>query len=163
MTWKTRPYDPTRYLRTEDDQVALLEAALEDGHPAIVADAIGHVARARGMSNVARNAGLGRESLYKALSANGNPEFATVLKVIEALGFRLTVKAVEKPRAARTRPGAPRKKAASHRKPAVARKGTNRARATEEINSLKGTVRRPARPVTVDAMNRAIRKRAARR
>lgn len=68
---------------------AYLEAALEDGDPALVAAALGDIARAKGMTGVSRAAGVGRESLYKALSASGNPEFATVLKVIRALGLRL--------------------------------------------------------------------------
>lgn len=68
---------------------AYLEAALEDGDPALVAAALGDIARAKGMSEVARQAGLGRESLYKALSPDGNPEFSTVLKVVKALGMRL--------------------------------------------------------------------------
>ena len=68
---------------------AYLEAALADGDPAVVTAALGDIARAKGMTAVARQAGLGRESLYKALSPNGNPEFATVLRVIEALGLRL--------------------------------------------------------------------------
>ena len=66
-----------------------LEAAFEDGDPAVVTAALGDVARAKGMSQVARKAGLGRESLYKALSAEGNPEFATVLRVMRALGIGL--------------------------------------------------------------------------
>jgi len=68
---------------------AYLEAALEDGDPVVVAAALGDIARASGMSAIAREAGLGRESLYKALSPGGNPEFATVLKVVRALGLRL--------------------------------------------------------------------------
>jgi len=68
---------------------AYLEAALEDGDPAVVAAALGDIARASGMSAVARESGLGRESLYKALSPGGNPELATVLKVVRALGLRL--------------------------------------------------------------------------
>ena len=68
---------------------AYLEAALEEGDPALVAAALGDIARAKGMTNVAREAGLGRESLYKALSPTGNPEFATILKVVAALGLRL--------------------------------------------------------------------------
>ncbi len=130
MPLKTTRYDALRHLRTEADRVALLEAALEDGHPAVVAMAIGDVARSLGMTQVARNAGLGRESLYKALSANGNPEFATVMKVIEALGFRLTVKAVRKPRTARIRPGASRKKAGPKRKRAAGPQVTTRSRVT---------------------------------
>jgi probable addiction module antidote protein len=66
-----------------------LEAALEDGDPALIAAALGDIARAKGMSEIARETGLGRESLYKALSPDGNPEFSTVLKVVRALGIRL--------------------------------------------------------------------------
>jgi probable addiction module antidote protein len=66
---------------------------LEDGDSALVAAALGDIARAKGMSKVARKAGLGRESLYKALSPEGNPEFATVLKVIRSLGLKLHVEA----------------------------------------------------------------------
>ena len=68
---------------------AYLEAALEEGDSALVAAALGDIARAKGMSQIARQAGLGRESLYKALSPGGNPEFATILKVIAALGLQL--------------------------------------------------------------------------
>lgn len=68
---------------------AYLEAALEEGDSALVAAALGDIARAKGMSQVAREAGLGRESLYKALSPGGNPEFATILKVVAALGLQL--------------------------------------------------------------------------
>ena len=69
--------------------VAYLEAVLEDGDPAIIAAALGDIAKARGMAQIAKDTGLGRESLYKALSPEGNPEFATVLKVIRALGLQL--------------------------------------------------------------------------
>jgi probable addiction module antidote protein len=68
---------------------AYLEAALEEGDPTLVAAALGDIARAKGMTQVARDAGLGRESLYKALSPAGNPEFATILKVVAALGLQL--------------------------------------------------------------------------
>ena len=88
-TTATRPWDPADHLETDEDIVAYLEAAFEDGDPALIAAALGDVARARGMTKVATDAGLGRESLYKALSPNGNPEFATVLKVMQALGLRL--------------------------------------------------------------------------
>lgn len=86
---ETYPYDSAQYLRDDADMAAYLEAALEDGDPALVAHVLGVIARAKGMSQLARDTGLGRESLYKALSAEGNPEFATVLKVIRALGLRL--------------------------------------------------------------------------
>ena len=86
---KTRRWDPVRFLKSEEDIVAYLEAVLEDGEPKLVAAALGDIARARGMTKLSRDTGLGRESLYKALSPAGNPEFATILKVIEALGLRL--------------------------------------------------------------------------
>ena len=86
---KTRPYDAAEYLETPEDMAAYLEAALEDGDPTVVVKALGTIARARGMSQIARDTGLGRESLYKALSPEGNPEFATVMKVVRALGLKL--------------------------------------------------------------------------
>ena len=86
---KTRPWDPVEYLETSDDAIAYLEAAFEDGDPRVIAAAVGDVARRRGMTAVAATAGLGRESLYKALSQGGNPRFATVLNVLKALGLRL--------------------------------------------------------------------------
>ena len=86
---KTTLWDPVEHLDTEEDMAAYLEAALEDGDPALVAAALGDIARAKGMTQIARETGLGRESLYKALSAEGNPEFATVLKVLRSLGLRL--------------------------------------------------------------------------
>lgn len=88
---RTKPWDAVDYLETGEDMAAYLEAAFEDGDPALIAAALGDIARARGMTQIAREAGLGRESLYKALSPEGNPEFATVLKVMRALGLRLHV------------------------------------------------------------------------
>ena len=85
----TTPWDPADHLKTEEDMVAYLEAALEEADPALGAAALGDIARAKGMTQVARDAGLGRESLYKALSPSGNPEFSTILKVVSALGLRL--------------------------------------------------------------------------
>jgi probable addiction module antidote protein len=86
---KTVPWDPAQHLETEADMAAYLEAALEEGDPALVAAALGDIARAKGMTQLARETGLGRESLYKALSPSGNPEFATVMKVVAALGLKL--------------------------------------------------------------------------
>jgi probable addiction module antidote protein len=86
---KTKRWDPAEHLATEEDMAAYLEAALDDGDPALIAAAVGDIARAQGMSQIARKTGLGRESLYKALSPDGNPEFSTVLKVVRALGLRL--------------------------------------------------------------------------
>ena len=85
----TKPWDPAEHLKTDEDMAAYLEAALEEGDPALIAAALGDIARAKGMTQVARDTGLGRESLYKALSATGNPEFATVIKVVSALGLKL--------------------------------------------------------------------------
>lgn len=85
----TSVWDPAEHLRTHEDMAAYLEAALEDGDPSLIAAALGDIARAKGMTQIARETGLGRESLYKALSPEGNPEFATVMKVLGALGLRL--------------------------------------------------------------------------
>jgi probable addiction module antidote protein len=90
---KTRPWDAAEHLETEEDMAAYLDAALQDGDPGVIVAAIGDIARAQGMAKIAREAGVGRESLYKALSVNGNPEFATVLKVVRALGLQLSAKA----------------------------------------------------------------------
>ena len=86
---KTATWDPAEHLETDEDIAAYLEAAFEEGDPALVAAALGDIARAKGMTQLARETGLGRESLYKALSPSGNPEFATIMKVISALGLRL--------------------------------------------------------------------------
>ena len=85
----TTVWDPAQHLKTEDDMAAYLEAALEEGDSTLIAAALGDIARAKGMTQVARDAGLGRESLYKALSSTGNPEFSTILQVIQALGLQL--------------------------------------------------------------------------
>jgi probable addiction module antidote protein len=86
---KTKPFDAADYLKTEDDMVSYLEAAFEEDDPRVVAAALGDIARAKGMSQVARDAGLGRESLYKSLSAEGNPELGTVMRVMRSLGLTL--------------------------------------------------------------------------
>ena len=92
---KTVPYDVADQLRTPEEIAAYLDAWLIEAPDDVagIAQALGNVARAKGMSQVARNTGLSRESLYKALSENGNPSLATVLKVSKALGLRLHVKA----------------------------------------------------------------------
>ena len=96
-TAKTKivPYDVAEQLRTPEEMAAYLDAWLEEApdDAAGIARALGDIARAKGMSQVARDAGLSRESLYKALSENGNPSFATVLKVARALGVRLHAEA----------------------------------------------------------------------
>jgi probable addiction module antidote protein len=87
----TTPYDTVEYLKTEEDMALYFEACLEEAgdDSAFIAKALGDIARARGMTQLARDTGLGREGLYKALSTEGNPSFATILKVINALGLRL--------------------------------------------------------------------------
>ena len=90
MSEQTRPFDPAAYLGDREAQTAYMNEALESGDWNFVADALGVLARARGMSSVAKDAGLSRESLYRALSTNGNPELGTVLKVLRALDLKLT-------------------------------------------------------------------------
>jgi probable addiction module antidote protein len=85
----TRIWDAVEYLKTQEDMVAYLEAALEENDPTLVSSALGDIAKAKGMTDIAKKTGLGRESLYKALSREGNPEFSTVMKVINALGLKL--------------------------------------------------------------------------
>jgi probable addiction module antidote protein len=95
MALKTRPFDAAEYLEDEEAIVEYLEEAMkvatEDSDPSFLTVALGTVARARGMSQIAKDAGLSRESLYKALGSEGNPEFGTVLKVLQALGLKLTI------------------------------------------------------------------------
>ena len=92
---KTTPYDVAEHLRTPEEMAAYLDAWLEEApdDAAGIARALGDIARAKGMSQVAKDAGLSRESLYRALSADGNPSFATVLKVAKALGVKLHAEA----------------------------------------------------------------------
>lgn len=89
---KTRPYDAAAYLKSEADCALYLQAVMEeaDGDSALVVSALGEIARARGMMQLARDTGLTREGLYKALSPDGNPSFASILKVCKALGVKLT-------------------------------------------------------------------------
>lgn len=92
---KTTRYDSAEYLETPEDMAAYLEACLEiaDGDAAFVAKALGNIARAKGMTQVAKDAGLSRESLYKALSGDRTPGFDTILKVVNALGLKLHAEA----------------------------------------------------------------------
>jgi probable addiction module antidote protein len=90
MMTKTTRFDAADYLDTEERQVAYIAAALESGDADFVRDALGLVARARGMAGIARKAGLNRESLYKALGEAGNPEFGTVMRIVRALGLTLS-------------------------------------------------------------------------
>lgn len=89
---KTTRFDAADYLDTEERQVAYIAAALESGDADFVRDSLGLVARARGMGEIARKAGLNRESLYKALGEAGNPEFGTVMRIVRALGLTLSAR-----------------------------------------------------------------------
>ena len=88
---KLREWDSAEHLKTEEDMALYLEACLEEAgdDAAFIAKALGTIARAKGMSQLSRDTGLGRESLYKALSGEGNPSFAAILKVTSALGLKL--------------------------------------------------------------------------
>lgn len=90
MSVDVSAWDASEYLETEADIAAYLNAVVEEGDPALLQAALGDVARARGMSSIAREAGVSRESLYKSLSANGNPSFQTISKVAHALGLQMT-------------------------------------------------------------------------
>ncbi len=91
----TSLWDASEHLETDDDMVMYLEAAFEDGDPALISAVLGDIARARGMAQIAERTGLGRTSLYKALSVEGHPDFATILKVINALDIKLRVISVK--------------------------------------------------------------------
>jgi probable addiction module antidote protein len=93
MALKTTKWDPTEYLDTPASIAAYLEAAFEDGDPALIATALGDIARAIGMTQLASQAGVTREALYKALSPNGDPRLSTLLGVVKALGLKLTPRA----------------------------------------------------------------------
>ncbi len=90
---KTSRYDVSEHLRTEEEMALFLEACVEeaDGDAGLIASALGDIARARGMTQIARDAGVTREGLYKALSGDSSPEFSTILKVSKALGLRWSV------------------------------------------------------------------------
>ncbi|MCJ2068699.1 putative addiction module antidote protein [Methylobacterium sp. J-030] len=95
MPTETVPYDTAEHLRTPEDIALYIEAVLEDGDPALVADAIGVVARARGMAQIAQEIGRSREQLYRTLSEKGNPQLDTLMGVLKAIGLRLSVKPIE--------------------------------------------------------------------
>ena len=97
METKTAPYDVAEFLETPEEMAAYLEACIEEanGDAAFIAKALGDIARVKGMTQIARETGLSRESLYKALSGERSPSFDTVLKVISALGLKLSASAKE--------------------------------------------------------------------
>lgn len=84
-------FDASEYIENEEDAIAYLNAAAETGDPALLQAAIGDIAKARGMGQIAKEAGVGRESLYKSLNKEGNPSFRTIVKVVDALGGRLVI------------------------------------------------------------------------
>jgi probable addiction module antidote protein len=95
MATKTTKWDAADYLDTPQDIAHYIEACIQDdpGDGSLIRTALGDVARAKGMTQIARDCGVGRESLYKALSIDGNPELSTVIKLLRSLGLRLAVKA----------------------------------------------------------------------
>lgn len=132
MTTRTTPFDPVRYLTDDVTMAHYLDACLEEGGIPLFLTAIGDVARARGMSGVATTTGLTRASLYKALAGSGNPALATMERVLDALGLRLSVAAKDTVPPAR----APRRTAEV--KPA-------RAAAKRHVPATKAA-RKPAKP-----------------
>ena len=90
MALETFPFDTSEYVASVDSQIELLQDALETGDAGYIAHALGVVARARGMTSIAREAGVTREALYKALSENGDPKLSTLLGVVKALGVKLS-------------------------------------------------------------------------
>jgi len=90
---ETKKWDSAEFLHSDEDIAAYLEAVIEDGDPALLSHALGVIARARGMTRLAKQTGLAREALYRSLSRGGNPSFATVVKVAKVLGLKITVEA----------------------------------------------------------------------
>jgi probable addiction module antidote protein len=103
MKARTTRFDAADYLDSEERQIAYITEALETGDADFVRDALGIVARARGMGEIAKSAGLNRESLYKALGETGNPEFSTIMRVLRAMGLTLSARPTPVTRASRKR------------------------------------------------------------
>jgi probable addiction module antidote protein len=98
MNLETFRWDPADNIKSAEDAAAYLEAAFEDGDPAVITTMLGAVARSRGMTGIAREAGVTREALYRALSKDGDPRLTTILGVLKALGLRLTAEPAAHPR-----------------------------------------------------------------
>jgi probable addiction module antidote protein len=88
---KTNVYDPAEYIETKEDVISFLEGALEENDPEFLLETIGHIARSKGMAQIAKELNLDRAGLYKSFSPDGNPYFFTVAKVLDNLGFRLSI------------------------------------------------------------------------
>lgn len=99
MTVRTSDWDASEYLETDEDVSEYLTAIMEEGDPALLQAALGDVAKAHGMSEIVRSAHVGRESLYKSLSADGNPSFQTIAKVLAVLGIRMSFSPAAAPKA----------------------------------------------------------------
>ncbi len=89
---KPKKWDPAEIIETKEDVLAFLEGALEENDPEFLFKTIGHIARSKGMAQIAKELNLNREGLYSALSPQGNPSFVTVMRVLDNLGFQLSVK-----------------------------------------------------------------------
>lgn len=128
MTLKTTRWDSADYLHTEEDRAAYLAACIDEApeNPGFITHALGVVARSRNMSQLARDTGLTREGLYKALSEDGNPSFATVLKVVHALGYRLSVEREDK-----------------RAKPVASKQVTTKQAATKQVATARAADKRP--------------------
>ena len=143
---KTKKWDAADHLKSGRDVVAYIEAAFEDGDSGVIAAALGDIARAKGMSRVARQAGRGRESLYKTLSAGGNPELGTVLRVLGALGIRLH--AVPEPEVGQS----------SGASLLCARDAIRRAKVTMVVSRMrKRAAKAGTKPLSMTEINREIR------
>ena len=92
MALETTPWAPTDHLNSPETERAYLEAAFDDGDPTLIAAVIGDIARARGMAQIAREAGISREAMYKAFRREGNPTLETLASVMKAMGMKLTVR-----------------------------------------------------------------------
>ncbi len=114
MELKLKKWDSAEYLQTKEDMARYFEACLEEAGDdvAFIAKALGNIARAYGMTQLANETGMGRESLYKALSTDGNPSFATILKVMRALGLKFQVEMATAEKPAQPRPSAPARRPA---------------------------------------------------
>jgi probable addiction module antidote protein len=99
MSLKTTAWDSAELLDSADSMIAYVEAAFEDGDPSVIAHALGVVARARGMSQLARDAGLSRDAIYKAFQPDGNPTLQTLTRVMKALGMKLSAHSLSNPTA----------------------------------------------------------------
>ena len=135
---KTSPYDVAEHLRTPEEMAAYLDAWFEEApdDAAGIARALGDIARAKGMTQVAKDAGLSRESLYRALSADGNPSFDTILRVARALGVKLHAEVAERAHASRRACAADHRVRLEPHRQATARRPSHGASSTARVNDL---------------------------